>query len=71
MRIKVLSTFLEGRDKFYADDIRTVSDEDGARFIANGWAVEEGGEPSPVQTPASVDLTVQSAGHSIKEKKHG
>lgn len=72
MRIKVLTTFLNGRDKFFADDIRTVEDEAAAqRFIAAGWAVEYGKDPAPVDTPASVDLTVQGASHTIKEKKHG
>ena len=71
MRIKVLTTFLDGRDKFYVDDVRTVPDEDGARFINAGWAVAEGSAPAPVETPASVDLKVHSARHSITEKKHG
>ena len=38
MKILVLTDFKDGRDQFVKDDIRTVSDEDGARFVANGWA---------------------------------
>jgi len=38
MKIQVLSTFLDGTDRFEKDDCRTVSDDDGARFVANGWA---------------------------------
>ncbi len=72
MRIQVLTTFLDGRDKYHKDDIRTVEDEaDAQRFIAAGWAVEYGKEPVPVDTPASVDLKVDSARHVVKDKTHG
>lgn len=47
MKIEVTTTFLEGRDRFEAGDIRTVPDEDGARFVASGWAAPLGGEPGP------------------------
>lgn len=40
MRIKCLTTFLEGRDRFEAGDVRTVPDADAARFIAAGWAAD-------------------------------
>lgn len=38
MKIKCTTTFLDGKEKFHQDDVRTVSDDDGARFVANGWA---------------------------------
>lgn len=44
MRIHCLTTFLDGTDRFEKDDHRTVSDERGASFIANGWACEENGD---------------------------
>ncbi len=71
MRIKVLTTFLDGRDKFHADDVRTVEDEEAAqRFIAAGWAVEYGQQPVLVETPAVVELKVDGGRHAMKEKKH-
>lgn len=38
MKIEALSTFLDGRDRFEAGDIRSVPDADGSRFCAAGWA---------------------------------
>ena len=46
MRIHCTTTFLDGRTRFEKDDICTVPDEDGARFIENGWAVAHGEEPA-------------------------
>lgn len=46
MRIKCLSTFLDGARRFEADDACTVPDEDAQRFIAQGWAVAEGEQPA-------------------------
>ena len=42
MKIICDTTFLDGRDRFEKDDQRTVDDERGAYFIANGWAHEAG-----------------------------
>ncbi len=42
MKIKALTTFLDGRDRFEKGDIRTVDDEAGARFVANGWVANMG-----------------------------
>lgn len=38
MKIKVTTTFLDGRDRFEAGDVRTVPNEDADRFINAGWA---------------------------------
>ena len=43
MRIECLTTFLDGRDRFEAGDVRTVDDERAAVFIGHGWAKPEGG----------------------------
>ena len=43
MKIEALTTFLDGRDRFEAGDIRSVSDVDGARFVAAGWAKDISG----------------------------
>jgi hypothetical protein len=43
MRIECTTTFLHGADRFEAGDVRTVPDDMGAYFVAQGWA--KGGEP--------------------------
>ena len=48
MRIEIKTTFLDGTDRFEQGDIRTVTDEQGTRFVANGWASDVGGEAVPV-----------------------
>ena len=46
MRIKCLTTFLDGAERFEKDDIRTVDEARAQRFLAHGWAVENiGGVP--------------------------
>jgi hypothetical protein len=69
MKIKCTATFLDGKEKFHQDDVRTVSDDDGARFVANGWAkdvadrVATGSESSGVVNLA-VDSSVIGLGDS-------
>jgi hypothetical protein len=43
MKIEILTTFLDGKDEYIKDEVRIVSDEAGARFVANGWAKDEAG----------------------------
>lgn len=43
MRIKCLTTFLDDKECFEKDDVRTVDDERGARFVAAGWASDLAG----------------------------
>jgi len=50
VKVKCLTTFLDGKDRFEKDDIRSVPDEDAARFIANAWA-----EPV-AEGPTSLDI---------------
>lgn len=64
MKINCTTTFKEGRETFYEGDQRTVSDEDGARFIKNGWAVAAGDAPAALPDVPAVDLTVHSATHA-------
>ena len=62
MKIICDTTFLDGADRFETGDTRTVADNRGAYFIANGWAHEVGGEPVAVAVAsAEVTLTVQNA----------
>jgi len=59
MRIKVLNTFMDGRDRFSKDEVREISDETGLRAVANGWAEDMAGRVAtgkPKQ--ASADLVV-------------
>ena len=69
MRIHCLTTFLDGTDRFEKDDHRTVDDERGARFVANGWAVAEGGEAvAPASGDTSLDIQNVTQG---QEAAHG
>lgn len=62
MKIKCLTTFLDGRDRFEAGDVRQVDDDRAARFIAAGWAADAAGSGSAVgAVPAEVTLDVQSS----------
>lgn len=64
MKITCTTSFKEGREAFHEGDQRTVSDEDGARFIANGWAVAAGDAPEPLPTIPAVDLSIAGATHA-------
>jgi hypothetical protein len=57
MRIECTTTFLHGTDRFEAGDVRTVSDELGAYFVAQGWAKGD----VAVAAPAEVSLDVQNS----------
>lgn len=71
MKIKVLNTFLEGRERFEKDDVRTVSDEDGDRFVGNGWAEDISGlVATGAESGDAVDLNINSATHA-QEATHG
>lgn len=70
MRIAVTQTFLDGRHRFEAGDICTVADEDGARFILNGWAISEGMESGAENNSAPVSLDVQNVTHA-QGVRHG
>lgn len=61
MRIQCLTTFLDGRDRYEKDDIFTIADTDGARFVANGWAKKVGGEATAAPVDGTVSLDVQNA----------
>lgn len=38
MKIECKTTFLDGRERYEAGEVRTVNKYDGRRFITNGWA---------------------------------
>ena len=70
MRIHCTTTFLHGRDRFEAGDVRTVSDDDARYFIGNGWATEVGDAAAPVADLPPISLDIQSATHA-QEARHG
>ena len=62
MRIKILNTFMSGRDRFVKNEVREVSEEIGLGAVANGWAEDVAGRVAtgkPKQ--ASVDIVVDNA----------
>lgn len=64
MKILCLTTFLDGAIRYEKDDQCTVSDEDGARFCAAGWARDLSGETesgAPHEGDAALDI--QPLGH--------
>lgn len=63
MQIKCSTTFLDGKDRFEKDDIRTVDDERGAYFIEQGWASEVGADPVAADA-GDVTLSIHSSNHA-------
>jgi hypothetical protein len=66
MKIQILNTFLDGRDRFEKDDVLTVqptdtetSEQRGARFVAAGWAKDLAGQVAtgePATGEAALDI---------------
>lgn len=59
MKIQCLTTFLDDRDRFESGDIRSVDDDRGAYFVANGWAADLSGQVAtgePSADPATLDV---------------
>jgi hypothetical protein len=62
MKIKCLTFFLDGKDGFEKDDIRTVDDERGAYFVANGWAEDTAGRVATGTTNEGVtDIAIDNS----------
>jgi hypothetical protein len=66
MKIVCDTTFLHGRDRFEKGDQRTVDDEAGAYFIAQGWAHVDGATTAAVPQTGDVTLNVHNAVHDQK-----
>ena len=59
MKINCTTTFLDGITRYESGDVRTVSDADGARFCANGWATDITGEAATgAPATGSTDLAI-------------
>ncbi len=61
MKIEVLNTFLDGTEKFESGDVRTVSDERGAYFVANGWAKDQANRVATGEPGGSAELNIQNS----------
>jgi hypothetical protein len=59
MKIEILTTFLDGRDRYEAGEVRVVDDAIGARFVANGWAKDEAGRVA-VSAAGETTLDIQN-----------
>jgi|CXWJ01.1.fsa_nt_gi uncharacterized protein YPO0396 len=71
MKIQVLSTFLDGTDRFEKDDCRTVDDDRGSRFVANGWANDvDGRVATGSEQTAETTLDIKNAVMG-QEVRHG
>lgn len=69
MKINALTTFLDGRDRYEKDDERTVSDEDGARFVAAGWAEDLSGTVATgVAAVGATNLQVDNLTHKTEAR---
>lgn len=70
MKITCTTTFKEGRETFHEGDTRTASNEDGARFIKNGWAVAAGDDAQPLPDLPAVDMNIHKSVMG-QEVRHG
>lgn len=61
MKIVILTTFLEGTTKYTKGDSVTVSEEDGIKFCALGWAHKADSTATQVESPANVTLNIQDS----------
>lgn len=61
MKIKCLTTFLDGKERFEKDDVRTVDDERGAQFVANGWAEDVAGRVATGHAADAGSLTINNS----------
>lgn len=68
MKIKCVTKFNHGRDIFEKDDERTVSDELGGYFIAQGWATivgQEGVAGAAANEEVSLDIQNATIGTGV------
>lgn len=59
MKIEVIKTFLDGRNRFEPGEVRQVPDDLGAYFCANGWSRDLAGEVAtgdPGSAPVELDI---------------
>lgn len=71
MKIECLTTFIDGKDRYESGDVRTVEDEKGAQFVANGWANDIAGRVATGgASTTETNLDIQNAVMG-QEVRHG
>jgi hypothetical protein len=70
MRIRCLTVFKDGTRTYQKDDIVSVKEEDGYRFVGHGWAVDVSIEdhPGAASGGLSADLNVHSSTLGVSNK---
>ena len=63
MKIEVITTFLDGAERFENGDQRTVDDERGARFVSLGWASDLSGRVATGTNDGTPSLNINSSTH--------
>ncbi len=65
MKIEILETFLDGKDRYEKGEVRGVTDENGRYFCGNGWAKDQAGkvETAPRQQNGEVRLDIRGSSH--------
>ncbi|MDI6748239.1 MAG: hypothetical protein QMD17_13965 [Rhodocyclaceae bacterium] len=71
MQVKILSTFLDGYDRYIAGDTRTIDSADAARFIKAGWVSAVDVPAEPDATTTATNLAVADLDHSTGVDNHG
>jgi hypothetical protein len=67
MKIEMIETVKHERDEYLAEDQRTVPDELGAYFCANGWAKDiEGQVPTGERKTGVATVTPDNVKHTTK-----
>lgn len=62
MKIECTVTFLDGAIRYETGDVRTVSDKDGSRFCAAGWAKDiSGAVATPAPITGNADLAIHNS----------
>jgi hypothetical protein len=71
MKIEILETFLDGRDRYEKGEIREVSDESGVYFCGCGWAKDVEGkvETAERQKTGDVRLDIRKGFLNQKSEK--
>lgn len=66
MKIEILETFLDGRDRYENGEVREVSEDSGAYFCGCGWAKDMSGnvQTAERQKNGEVRLDIRGSNHN-------
>ena len=70
MMVEIMVEFLDGRDRYYAGEIRSVLPSQAEQFIADGLAKPIGGTAAPLPE-GDVTLVIHSSVMGQGAKHHG